>query len=200
LAKEPHKQALGVVLIIVGFLFLLVSNHLILGWEDVWPLFPLLGGIFFLKLSAARKDSEIVFIGMALLLLGVFFLCFTFGVLDWDNMQTLWPTFPLIGGASFLAVAVTRRNSTGSFVVGIVALLLAFLGYLYTGGVISSRVAAPFVRLWPLLLIAIGVVVFLRARAQEEYDAKQEIASSLAVEESPKIDEPSKTEGPDVNP
>lgn len=200
MANEPHKQALGVVLIIVGFLFLLVSNHLILGWEDVWPLFPLLGGIFFLKLSSARKDSEIVFIGMALLLLGVFFLCFTFGVLEWDNMHTLWPTFPLIGGVSFLAVAVTRRKSSSPFVVGIVALLLAFLGYFYTGGAISSRVAEPFVRLWPLLLIVIGIVVFLRARAQEEYDAKQEIASPLVAGQPPQTDEPSSNEGPDVNP
>jgi glucose uptake protein GlcU len=193
LSKEPQKQALGVILIIVGVLFLLVSNHLILGWEDVWPLFPLLGGIFFLKLSSTRRDSEIVFIGMAMLLLGVFFLCFTFGMLDWENMQTLWPTFPLIGGASFIAVAVTRKNSASPFVVGIAALLIAFVGYLYTGGVISERVAQPFVRLWPLLLIAIGAVVFLRARAKEEYDAKQEVAAPLQVEEPPK------SEGPDVN-
>lgn len=194
MAKEPQKQALGIVLIVVGFLFLLVSNHLIIGWEDVWPLFPLLAGIFFLKLSSARRDSEIVFIGTALLLLGVFFLCFTFGVLDWERMRTLWPTFPLIGGVSFIAAAVMRENAASPFVVGVVALLFAFVGYLYTGGVISDRVAQPFVRLWPLLLIAIGIVVFLRARAQEDYDAKKDIASPLATDES------SRSEEPDVNP
>jgi hypothetical protein len=186
LAKEPQKQALGVVLIVVGFLFLLVSNHLILGWEDVWPLFPLLGGIFFLKLSSSRKDSEIIFIGTALLLLGVFFLCFTFGA--------LWPTFPLIGGVSLIAAALHRENSASPLVVGIVALLFALVGYLYTGGVISDRVAQPFVRLWPLLIIAIGIVVFLRARAQEEYDVKQDIVPPPATEK------PTRSEGPDVNP
>ncbi len=190
MAKEPQKQALGVVLIIVGFLFLLVSNHLLIGWEDVWPLFPLLAGIFFLKLSSARKDSEIVFIGTALLMLGLFFLCFTFGIIGWEKMQALWPTFPLIGGVSLIAAAAARKNSAGPFVVGIVALLFALVGYLYTGGVISDRVAQPFVRLWPLLLIAIGIVVFLRARAQEEYDIKQDItpppASPMGSEESPK--------------
>ncbi|MFH1755666.1 MAG: hypothetical protein ABIA59_08175 [Candidatus Latescibacterota bacterium] len=192
MAKEPQKQALGIILIVVGFLFLLVSNHLLLGWDNVWPLFPLLAGIFFLKLSKARQDSEIVFIGMALLLLGVFCLCFTFGILGWENMQTLWPTFPLIGGVSFLAAAVTRKNSSGPFVVGIVALLFALVGYLYTGDVISGRVAEPFVRLWPLLLISIGIVVFLRARAQgEEFDATQNIPSPRTM------DDPSKPQSPE---
>jgi len=167
MAKEQHKKALGVVLILIGLLFLFVSNHLILGWEHVWPLFPLLGGIFFLKLHTVRKNGEIIFAGVSLFLVGVFFLLFTFNILEWNRMHALWPTLPLIAGIAFLALASTREHPTGSLIVGIAAVLFALVSYLHAGGVISERVAEPFVRLWPLILVVTGLVVFLKAREQE---------------------------------
>jgi hypothetical protein len=163
LENEQQKKVLGVVLVLIGLLFLLVSNHLLLGWEHVWPLFPLLGGIFFLKLHAARKSGEVLFTGFALFLIGLFFLLFTFHILEWEKMHSLWPTFPLIGGIAFLALASTREHPTSSLIVGIAAVLFAFVSYLHAGGVIGERVAEPFIRLWPLVLIIAGAVVFLKA-------------------------------------
>ncbi len=168
MAKERQKQALGIILIVVGLLFLLVSNRLVLGWDNVWPLFPLLGGIFFLKLYSVRKEGEVLYVGTALLLIGVFFLLFTFRILDWADMESLWPTFPLIGGISFLAYASTRKHPTSPLIVGIAAILFALVSYLYTGDVISRRVAEPFVRLWPLILVITGILVFLRARGHKD--------------------------------
>ncbi len=162
-----NKQVLGVVLILIGILFLLVSNHVLLDWSDVWPLFPLLGGIFLLKLYPFRKQSEVLFAGLTFFLIGLFFLVFTFGMLSWEDMANLWPTFPLIAGISLLAVAGTRKHATGSLIVGIAAVLFALVGYLHAGGAISPRVAAPFVRMWPLILIVMGLVVYLRARQEE---------------------------------
>jgi hypothetical protein len=167
LAGEQHKKILGIVLVVIGLLFLLVSNNLVLGWDDIWPLFPLLGGIFSLKLYTVRKKGEILFAGVSLLLAGIFFLLFTFNILEWDKMHSLWPTLPLIGGVAFLALAGTREHPTSSVIVGIAAVLFALVSYLHAGGVISGRIAEPFVRLWPLILIAAGVVVFLKARQQE---------------------------------
>ena len=82
-------------------------------------------------------------------------------------MHSLWPTLPLIFGIAFLALASTREHPTGSLIVGIAAVLFALVSYLHAGGVISDRVAEPFVRLWPLILVVAGVVVFLKAREQE---------------------------------
>ncbi|NIM20156.1 MAG: hypothetical protein GTO51_07980 [Candidatus Latescibacteria bacterium] len=166
MARERQKQILGVILVIIGLLFLFVSNHILLGWEDVWPLFPLLGGAFFLKLYSVRKESELLFVGTAFLLIGVFFILFTFHILDWTDMGALWPTFPLIGGISFLAVFATRAHPTSPLIVGIAAVFFALVGYLYTGSVISKRAADPFVRLWPLILVVAGIVVYLRAKQE----------------------------------
>jgi hypothetical protein len=167
LAKEQHKKVLGVVLVLIGLLFLFVSNNLILSWKHVWPLFPLLGGIFFLKLYTVRKKGEILFAGISLFLVGILFLLFTFNILEWTRMHSLWPTFPLVGGVAFLALASTREHPTSSLIVGIAAILFALVSFLHAGGVISGRVAEPFIRLWPLLLIIAGAVVFLKARQQE---------------------------------
>jgi drug/metabolite transporter (DMT)-like permease len=171
MAQSRNKQALGIVLVLVGLLFLLVTNKLLwFGWSAVWPLFLILGGVFFLKVFAAGKNPDLLFSGLASLLLGLFFMLFTTGILLWEKLAILWPTFPLIGGIALMAMSAVSKEASGSLIVGIVAVAFSIACYTYAAGTLSPRVVTPFVRLWPLVLIIIGIVVFLKAK-REEFDA-----------------------------
>lgn len=160
-----NKEVLGILLALVGLLFLLVSNHLLwFGWDAVWPLFLVLAGGFLLKIFSDRKGPDHLFGGLTLLFLGMFFMIFTTGIRSWNGLAALWPTMPMIVGISLLAMAVMKKHSNTPLVIGIVLVGLSIACYMYTAGTISPRVATPFIRLWPLVLIASGVLIFMRSR------------------------------------
>jgi L-methionine (R)-S-oxide reductase len=162
--QMKNKEILGAILALVGLLFLLVSNGVLwFGWNAVWPLFLLLTGGLLLKVFSDKRGPEQLFGGLMSIFLGFFFLLFTAGVRPWEAMVRLWPTFPMMTGISLLAMAAVKKHSTGTFVSGILAVILSIACYSYTAGAVSRSVAAPFVRLWPLVLIASGVILYLRA-------------------------------------
>lgn len=162
---SKNKEVFGVLLALVGLLFLLVSNKLLwFGWGAVWPLFLVLAGGFLLKIFSDRKDPDQLFAGLVLLLLGFFFLLFTTGIRSWESMGILWPAIPMIAGVSLLAMAAMKRGEAAPLVIGIVVVGLSIACSMYTGGMISARVATPFIRLWPLVLIASGVLIYMRSR------------------------------------
>lgn len=163
-----NKEMPGVVLALAGLLFLLVSNRILwFGWDSGWPLFLLLIGGFLLKIFSDRRDPEQLFGGLFLIFLGFFFLLFTAGFQPWDAIVRLWPTFPMITGISLLAMAGVKKRSAGLFVSGITAVILSIACYTYTAGAIDEKIASPFIRLWPLLLIAGGVFMYMRAGKDE---------------------------------
>lgn len=126
-----------------------------LGWGQLWPLFPLLGGLSFLVAWALGgvRDAGLVLVGAAALV-GLFFLGFTTGHWEWAEMERLWPVFPLIGGVAFCALFVAgRAPDLGALTVGAVALVVGIAGLGITFGVLGKEV----VKLWPLLLILIGL-------------------------------------------
>ena len=161
----------GAGLIVIGALFLLVSNNIWLGWGNVWPLFPILAGMLFLRVYAGSKSPEMLFGGVATLLMGVFLLLFSLNIFPWSRMDVLWPVIPGIAGAALLGVAAHQRG-TGSLMTGVIVILFAFLGLLHVTGVIDQRVIAPFVRLWPLVLVAAGIVLLRTRPAGEDADMK----------------------------
>jgi GAF domain-containing protein len=166
--RMKNRELLGVILALVGLLFLLVSNGILwFGWDAVWPLFLLLAGGFLLKMFSDKKNPEQLFGGLVLIFLGFLFLLFATGLLPWDAMARLWPTIPMITGISLLAMAGAKKRSIGTFVSGISAVVLSIACYTYTAGAIGEEVAAPFIRLWPLVLIASGVFIFMRASKGE---------------------------------
>jgi len=171
-------KALGIFLISLGALFLLLNNGLLwFGWEAVWPIFPALVGLFLLKVFVGRRKPRQLFTGVFLLLIGVFFFCFTLGIFSWEKMSVLWPTFPLILGASLLALAGVGRHTSSALVVGLAMILFSVLAYMSTSGAIRPRISEPLSRLWPLVLVAAGVLVYLRAR-KEAAEARAELAGT----------------------
>ncbi len=175
MAREEAMQsvqspkALGIFLIALGVLFLLLNNGLLwFGWEAVWPIFPLLIGLFLLKVFVGRRKPRQLFTGVFLLLLSLFFFSFTLGIFPWEKMFALWPTFPLIIGVSLLALAGVGRHTSSALVVGLAMILFSVLAYMSAGGAIRPRISEPLSRLWPLVLVAAGALVFLRARKEAE--------------------------------
>lgn len=168
-----NQKITGLGLIAVGVLFLLVSNRILFGWEHIWPLFAVTTGILLLRRYASRPTPETMFSAMATLLVGVFLMLFTTGILPWERMNVLWPTIPLIGGISLIAIAGPRKNATEPIVIGAAAILFAFVSFLAEGGVIGTRVATPFIRFWPLVLIIAGALV-IRGHRDAAVDGSEE--------------------------
>ena len=70
--SERKRKITGTGLIVIGGLFLMVSNDIWLGWANVWPLFPILGGMLFLRVYSRSKTPEMLFGGIALFMYQTF--------------------------------------------------------------------------------------------------------------------------------
>ncbi len=170
LKSEQKRKVTGAGLIVAGVMFLLVSNNIWLGWGNVWPLFPILAGMLFLRVYVRNRTPEILFGGVATLLMGVFLLFFSLGIFPWTRMESLWPVIPAIAGISLLAMTAAHQGSTTSLILAVVIILFGFLGFLHEGGVINERVVAPFIRLWPLVLVVAGATLLRTRPASEDAD------------------------------
>lgn len=150
----------GLCLIALGVAFLAANLK---GWDQVWPIFPLLVGIAFIGgyVFGGMKDGGLAFLGTGLVLTGLFFFGFTMGRWEWGQMGKLWPVFPLIWGLAFLVsfVAERRRRDTGALVVGLAALIVGGVGLAYTHGYVTGDI----ISFWPLLLVLAGVVGLIGA-------------------------------------
>ena len=91
----------GVLLIIIGILFLLETlNIMNLGplFTNWWPLIPIAIGI--LKLKGHDKTG-----GAIILIAGVAFLSATLGIINWGNILRLWPLILVAIGVSIIMKA-----------------------------------------------------------------------------------------------
>ena len=161
------RKFTGILLIIIGVLFLIVSNNIWLGWSNVWPLFPILAGLLLFRVYLGNRSPEMLFGGITAFFCWLFLLFFSLGLFSWSRMEMLWPVFPAIGGIGLLGVASATRNGTTPMILGVVMVLFAFLGFLREGGVINERIVSPFIRLWPLVLVVAGITL-MRTRSQDE--------------------------------
>jgi hypothetical protein len=128
-----------------------------IGWDRIWPLFPVLGGLGLLAayLLTGSKDEGLVFLGVLALLVGLFFFGFTLGFWEWSQMAVLWPVLPLIGGVAFVALFLAQRSrDLGALGLGCAALIVGVVGLAFTYGLVGSDVW----RFWPLLLILMGIL------------------------------------------
>ena len=132
--------------------------------EAAWPVFPLFGGCcFLLGYLLERRNFGLVLPGSMAAMVGLFFFPFSFGVLQWSAMETLWPVFPLIGGLSFVAMWLA---AFGRY-IGL--LIPAFLG-ISVGVVGLAFTLTPFGGLverigWPVAFLAVGASLLLLTAA-----------------------------------
>ncbi len=166
----------GLILILVGAWFLASNLGMRLpGWGEMWPIFPLVGGLLFLGgYLFDRHDPGLVFVGMAAALVGVFFFVFTFhlplplpgmqGGVTWDDMARLWPVFVMIGGIAFVALFLADpRHDWGVLSFGVLALIAGVVAIAFTLGLLSGPLGRQLAQLWPLVLIVLGLVALIQA-------------------------------------
>lgn len=156
----------GLFLIIFGLWLLARNANLPLpGIDELWPAFPLLGGLalvvqFFLN---GRRDEGLVFLGVAAALTGAFFFAFTLGPLAWESLSRWWPVFVLIAAAAFFAQWLARPREWGLLIPTGLALIVGGVALGATTRVISADLVDQLVKLWPVLLILAGIVILARS-------------------------------------
>lgn len=162
--SQIRGLAWGSILMFLGLWFLLerLGIHLP-DLDQLWPIFPTLGGGAFLLGYFTRENADpgLVWPGTAFTLCGVFFFFFTFEVVDWSDMDRLWPVFPLIGGLAFVATwAAGRCREPGLLVPGGMAIAVGVIGLLFTVG----RWTLDQVELaGAVLLVLLGVRIIYRS-------------------------------------
>ncbi len=157
----------ALVLILLGVYLLLAELNVGLpGWDVIWPVIPFAGGLAFLGsfVFGQRRDPGQVFVGTAATLVGLVFFFVTLGPLSYRDLTTWWPLFVLIGSAAFLAQWVaTGFRDWGALFLALVALVVGGAGLAVTLQLLGPQTVELLPRLWPALLILLGLMVFLRA-------------------------------------
>ena len=170
MGNQRNRTLVGAWLVVWGLLLLLVSNHVLIGWDNLWPCVLIVTGVVMMRVFQTRLTYGVVFAGTWAILLGVFLTAFSSGLVDWGQLRTWWPAIPFIIGASFIvASAAVPRTNAGS-VVGALVIFMSTASFLYETGTISARVASPFLRFWPLVFVLAGFILMRRdatVRAQQ---------------------------------
>jgi Domain of unknown function (DUF5668) len=153
--------------VIPGLLLIALGAWLLAGtlgvhlpsFETLWPLFLVVFGLAFLIqfFADGRHNEGLVFTGVAAILLGGFFLAITLGPLSWNDLGRWWPAFVVIGGLAFLAQWLARPGQRGLLVPAGLALLVGLGALALTLRLVRADVAEQVTRLWPVLLIVLGL-------------------------------------------
>lgn len=161
------RLVLALALIAVGAYLLLERLGLGLpGWDAMWPVLPLAGGLALLGgyVFGERRDTGHVFLGTALTLVGLAFFFITLGPLEYEDLDTWWPVFVLIGGIAFLAQWIAARfRDWGALFLGLVALAIGGAGLAITLKLLGPGTRELLPTLWPVILILLGLMLLLRA-------------------------------------
>lgn len=156
----------GLIMIAVGGWFLLRTLGFRLpGMGQMWPIFPTLVGLSmfvgWLFGPDKRANHGVMIPATINLLVGLFFFAFTLGVFPWGWMGILWPVFPLIVGvAFFVAWACSLFSNWGLLIPAAITTTVGIVGLGFTLS-LESGLFAWVLRLWPLALIALGVLVLV---------------------------------------
>jgi hypothetical protein len=160
--RYPHKLlVIGTAALVSGGVLLMVNLGSFTLPVSLWPLAPLAVGLAFLYLAYVRgRSSRYILPGMLLTLGGLFFLLVE-TVLGWDSVGRFWPAFMLITGLSLLAWGLRLKPKARTAIV-VPGLFIAALGLLLFPFSLQRQRGgfAAFVgRWWPLVLVAIGLVL-----------------------------------------
>jgi hypothetical protein len=150
----------GLLLILLGAYMLARNLNLPLpGADQLWPAFPVVFGVAFVLqyFLGGRRDTGLVFVGVAAALCGLFFFAFTLNRLEWADLDRWWPVFVLIGSAAFFAQWLVNPAQSGLLVPASMALIVGGVALPLTLGRASPALVEQVTKLWPLGLIIFGL-------------------------------------------
>jgi hypothetical protein len=125
----------------------------------LWPVIPLLAGMYFLYLAFARNGPEsYVFVGM-LLGLGGLFMLLRNTLISNVALERLWPVFMSIVGLSLVAYGIQRGRShaLGLVLPGAAFFLLSLVFLVFSLNLVDEDFVDFVVVWWPSLLLIIGI-------------------------------------------
>ena len=157
--RNNNNFVFGFILIVIGGWFLLGQLGLNLpSIGNLWPIFPMLGGLAIISLYLRnQEDADVLIPGVGAVLVGIFFFFFTLGIFEWAQMGQLWPVFPLIGGLAFLATwFVGNQHKSGLLVPAVGGIAVGIIGLMLT---LSGFGVSLIVAYWPVILILAGLWV-----------------------------------------
>jgi L-methionine (R)-S-oxide reductase len=175
MGNQRNRTLVGAWLVVWGLLLLMVSNHVLIGWDNLWPCVLIITGVVMLRVFQSRLTFGVVFAAAWAILLGAFLTAFSSGLVGWGHLRTWWPAIPFIIGTSFIiASASVPRNNAGS-VIGALVIFMSTASFLYETGTISERVASPFLRFWPLVFVLSGFILMRRDANTRAQNARAEM-------------------------
>jgi len=156
--RSSRYLIVGALCVLAGALFLLQTRGHIPSVSALWPVAPLLGGIFILYQSFVKQGSnKYSFVGMVCLLLGIFFLL-TNTVLTDASLRKWWPIFMTILGIALLPLGYRLKgHSRSAVLVPGYAITILSVFFLIFSLDLTDRSLLDFVsKWWPFLFIIIG--------------------------------------------
>lgn len=162
MGNQRNRTLVGAWLVVWGLLLLLVSNHVLLGWDNIWPCVMIVTGVVMLRVFQRRLNFGVVFAATWAILLGAFLTAFSSGLVGWGQLRTWWPVIPFIIGTSFIVASASVPRTNAGSVIGALVIFMSTASFLYETGTISERVASPFLRFWPLVFLLAGFILMRR--------------------------------------
>ncbi len=161
MAKREKSYIPGVVLIIIGTLFLFNELNIFnFRWRHLYPILMLGGSVLFLASMLTKKEKGAIFPATVLLILGLFFLLRNFDIFSFDYyfyyVEDFWPIFLVAFGCGFIALFFVRSDDWGVLIPGGILLFLGAVFFLRNTGFIYWQDIADY---WPAVLIIIGVSI-----------------------------------------
>ncbi len=165
MAQRRGTMVVGGILILAGIWALL--STLGVPWasmDQLWPAVLALVGVASIvsALSASPRKSDGVWFGVTAVLSGGVMLYITAGPGEWGDMSWLWPAFPIAGGVGWLAAWLVDVRELSTLVTGLIALVVGGLGFAYTYGLLGAQRASDLARLWPIILVVLGIGLILQ--------------------------------------
>lgn len=157
---------LALFLILLGVYLLLQQLDIgIPGWDVLWPVFPLAGGLVLLGgyVFGKRRDPGRVFLGTLATLVGLAFFFVTLGPLEYSDLDDWWPIFVLIGSIAFVAQwAASGCQDWGSLFLALIALAIGLASLAIKFQWLGPETSTLLPKLWPVVLILGGLLLLMR--------------------------------------
>lgn len=157
---------LGLTLILIGLYSLLGAFYPQLpGLDRLWPVAVIAGGItlLFAYVRTPQREVARVFWGVALTLSGLLLLLVTLTDRNYAVLQTWWPAFVVVAGIAFLAQWIADGfRDWGVLFLSIVSLIFGGVSIAVNLHLFGPRTLQEISRLWPALVIAVGLILVLR--------------------------------------
>jgi phosphatidylserine synthase len=166
---KPGQLVIGILLIVLGAIWLVAQFFGGDVINNFWPLFLVVGGLIFYAAYYLRREKPpgyegLLFPGTYLMVLGILFILMN--LIGWQAMRFFWPTF-LFGivislGAMYKFGNVDSPQQKSDLISAIRVLTII--------SVVLYLIAIGGLKTWPLILIIIGVVILYRAfRSRPKY-------------------------------